>query len=162
MPPRSKYPLRVRHAGTDPVHAAKKYGTNGDSTACLLWLDSADPHIWCDDNAEVTCTKCIERLGPPPFEYPTPGTTGTLQRRLAEVIENEVPTGYSELAGERIAETVEKWRKGAEEHIRLVVDEMLADLIPDTTRSGATRLLVEKVLRSMDVGDNAVSEGENE
>lgn len=161
MPPRNKYPLRVRHAGTDPVHAAKKHGTKGDSTACLLWLDPADPHIWCDDNAEITCTKCIERLGPPPFEYPTPGTVGTLQQRLAEVIDNEVPAGYAELATQRIADTVEKWREEAEDRVRSAVDEALAHLAQDV-RSVVSRNLIEKMLRGMDVGGNVASEGMEE
>jgi hypothetical protein len=99
-------------------------------------------------------------MGPtaPIPEYPIPGTVGTLQQRLAEVVENEVPTGYSELATQRIAETVEMWRQDIESRVRMVVDEVLADLIPDTTRFDATRLLTEKVLRSMDVGDSAASE----
>lgn len=162
MAPRSKYPLRVRHVGTDPVHAAKEHGVKGHATPCLLWLDPAAPHIWCENDAEVTCAKCIERLASEPFECPIPGTVGSLQKRLAEVVENEVPAGYYELAAQRIAEAVENWRRETEERIRQMMDTALVDHIPDTTRTGVACLLTEKVLRGMEVGDGTTSEGTEE
>lgn len=70
--PRDKYPLRVRHAGTDPIHAARKRGPKGHDTPCWLWLNPADPHIWCDGDTEITCAKCIERLAPEPVNYAPP------------------------------------------------------------------------------------------
>jgi hypothetical protein len=158
LPP-VKFPFRVRYVGTDPVHGARSITAGGHATACLIWLDPKHSHTWYPEDAEVTCTKCIERMGPPPFEYPIPGTVGTLQRRLAEVIENEVPPGYHELAGRRIAETVENWRRETEGRIRRTVDAAFAEQIPDTARTGVARLLVEKVLRDMEVGDGVTNEG---
>jgi hypothetical protein len=152
----------VRYAGTDEVHAARSHSVSGHRTVCLLWLNPENPHVWCAKDAEVTCTKCIERMGPPPLKYPPPGTMGTLQERLAEVIESEVPTGYFDWAKQRVAETVESWRRDAEEQVRLAVSEVLVDFIPDTNRSDAARNMTEAVLRSMDIGSNVTNEGGQE
>lgn len=109
----------------------------------------------------MTCTKCIERMGPPRLKYPeVRGLVGTLQERIAEVIEDEIRD--DDWVRRRIAGTVETWRRDVEERVRLAVDEMLIDLIPDTTRSGVTRNMTDKVLRSMDIGSSVVSEGVEE
>lgn len=103
-------------------------------------------------------------MGPTVLKYVAeiPGRVGTLQERLAEVVKNEVPPGFGDLPGRRIAETVENWRRDAEERIRLSVDEMLVDLTSDATRSTVARDLTQKVLRSMDVGNNITDEGVEE
>lgn len=154
-----RFPLRVRHAGTDPVHAARSK-TPGHVTVCWLWLDPGDPHIWCDEGTEVTCTKCIERMGPEPVKRNAPGTVGTLQERLAEVIDSQIPSQDFELARHRIAETVDGWRRDAEERIRLSLDRGLADLIPEANRSDAVRNLTQAVLRNLDVGNDIPSKRE--
>lgn len=155
MVPPEKFPLRVRHAGTDPVHAAKGTSAGGHRTVCLVWLNPKDPHTWLPEGTEVTCTICADRLGPATLVYAAqaPGATGTLQERLVEVIENEVPPAWFLLVGERVAEAVENWRKGVEEEIHRTVEETLVGALPETIGPAVIHTLVERVLRSMDVGD---------
>lgn len=153
MAPRSKYPLRVRYAGTDPVHAAKEHGVKGHTTPCLLWLNPADPHVWCESDAEITCAKCIERLAPEEsVDYASLLTpkTGTLHERLAATLTDEIRQDRSVL--DRISRTVETWRREAEDRVRLAVNETLAGAIPGPVRSAVADILVERVLRSLDVG----------
>lgn len=161
MPPSAQFPLRVRYAGTDPVHGARSKTsgrTAGYVTACWLWLHPSDPHTWCAEDVEVTCIKCIERMGPTVSEYSIPGTVGTLQQRLAEVIENEVPPGVGDLPARRVTEVVEEWRQEVEQRVRLTVESELADLLQEPIRSTTASALVEKVLMSMDVGSSTTSE----
>ncbi|MFI5748914.1 hypothetical protein ACIBBE_23970 [Streptomyces sp. NPDC051644] len=42
-----------------------------------------------------------------------PGTTGTLPERLGDVIANEVPAAYAELATARVLEVVAAWQDDA-------------------------------------------------
>lgn len=51
-------PLRVRHVGTDPIHAAHRFNSADYITACQIWLSGADGHIRLSDNAEITCSTC--------------------------------------------------------------------------------------------------------
>ncbi|MFE0472550.1 hypothetical protein ACFW2V_13140 [Streptomyces sp. NPDC058947] len=149
-----RFPLRVRHAGANEVHAARSHPVKGHQTACLLWLDPEHPHTWAPEDAEVTCSKCLERLGPtnPRYAAEVPGTTGTLQERLAGIIENEVPLSSFPLVGERVTEVVENWRREVEEGVHRAVDETLAGALPEAVRSAVAHALVERVLRSMNVG----------
>jgi len=152
MIPRSKYPLRVRHAGTDPVHAAKEHGIKGHGTPCLLWLDPADPHIWCDDNAEITCTKCIERLAPEsvsyaPLQIPR---AGTLHERLASAFADEIRQDSG--VAWRIAETVEAWRREVEVRIRLALHTEASTLGMSGAGLDDVNELARKVMRAVNVG----------
>lgn len=62
MLPPLRFPLRARHAGTDPVHAARSILTGGHNTACLIWLDPEHPHQWLPEDSKVTCSKCIKSI----------------------------------------------------------------------------------------------------
>lgn len=156
-----QFPLRVHDAEADPVHAARSHPVKGHRTACLFWLDPKRPHIWCDKDAEITCANCIRRMGPPPVDWASARIpkNGALQERLAEVVAEEIRQDAD--VAWRIAETVERWRRGAEERVLLAVEGMLVDLIPDAARLGVARNLTEEVLRSMDIG-HAVREQEEE
>lgn len=158
MPQRSKYPLRVRHAGTDPVHAAREHGVKGHKTPCLLWLDPADPHVWCDGDAEITCTKCIEHLAPEPVNYAPLQIprAGTLHERLAMAIAEEARDNAG--LTWRIAGTVEAWRMDAEERIRRAVDKTLLGAVPDSVRPAIASILVDRVLQGLDVGRQCTDE----
>jgi hypothetical protein len=57
--PTLEFPLRARHARTDPVHAVRSILAGGHNTACLMWLDPKAPHQWLPEDSEVTCTKCL-------------------------------------------------------------------------------------------------------
>lgn len=59
LPP-LRFPLRARHAGTDPVHAARSIAAGGHNTACLMWLDPKAAHVWLPEASGITCTKCLK------------------------------------------------------------------------------------------------------
>ncbi|SFY52059.1 hypothetical protein STEPF1_05328 [Streptomyces sp. F-1] len=60
LPP-IEFPLRARHAGTDPVHAVRSILTGGHNTACLIWLDPAHSHQWLPGDSAITCSNCIKK-----------------------------------------------------------------------------------------------------
>lgn len=60
--PAISFPLRVKCAGTDPVHAARSIQAGGHNTACLVWLTPEAPHQWLSENVETTCSKCLKRI----------------------------------------------------------------------------------------------------
>ena len=158
MPPRNKYPLRMQYAGTGPVHAAKEHAVKGHDTPCLLWLDPTEPHVWCDDSVEITCTKCIERLGPEPVNYAPLQIprAGTLHERLAVALAEEARDNAS--VTWRVTETVEAWRMDAEERIQQEVDQTLVGAVPDSIRPAVTNILIDRVLRGLDIGRQRADE----
>jgi hypothetical protein len=157
--PSDKFPLRVRYAGTEEVHAARGVQVGGHRTVCLLWLDPERPHIWCTKEVEATCTKCIERMGPPPLKHSVPGTVGTLQERLAEVIENEVPVNWFPLVGHRVAETVESWRHDIAERARDAAVSELNSVYSGQIPDSVGRDIADAVLLALDLGDHEEEEG---
>jgi hypothetical protein len=85
----------------------------------------------------------------------TPGTSGTLQERVTEVIENEVPTAYAKLATMRLLDAIGAWRRDVREQgrqaavstvhavcsaqvpesvAREIADAVLDSILPDDTR----------------------------
>ncbi|MEU2354558.1 hypothetical protein ABZ599_16575 [Streptomyces misionensis] len=48
----------------------------------------------------------------------TPGASGTLQERVSEVVENEVPTAYAELATTRLLDAIGAWGRDVREQGR--------------------------------------------
>jgi hypothetical protein len=149
----------VRYAGTEEVHAARGVQVGGHRTVCLLWLDPERPHIWCTKDVEVTCTRCIKRMGPPPLTYPVPGTVGTLQERLAEVIENEVPPGYADLAARRLVETVSRWGGDVKEQARDAAVSKLNSVYSGQIPDAVGRDIADAVLLALDLGDHKGEEG---
>lgn len=61
--PSIPHQLRARYVNTDPVHAVKSIPAGGHNTACLIWLNSTDAHLWFPNGSEITCTKCIRIIG---------------------------------------------------------------------------------------------------
>ncbi|WHM30216.1 hypothetical protein OH540_09295 [Streptomyces sp. BPPL-273] len=57
-----EFPLRARHAGTDPVHAARSIRAGGHNTACLMWLDPKATHERLPEDSEITCSRCADRV----------------------------------------------------------------------------------------------------
>ncbi|MFD7465132.1 hypothetical protein [Streptomyces tendae] len=75
------------------------------------------------------------------FVEEIPGATGTIQQRVTEVIENEVPTTYADLATRRVVEVVTDWEGGMrEETLRLAAAYL-------RTRYGVTNRAAGDLLR---------------
>jgi hypothetical protein len=87
---------------------------------------------------------------------PVPGTVGSLQRRLAEVVENEVPAAYADLLTARLRETVEQWGQEAAEAARSVSREMFAGLMPGQTGINMAHEAADRILAATRISDPGV------
>lgn len=84
-----------------------------------------------------------------------PGTTGTIQQRVTEVIENEVPAAYADLATRRVIEAIDAWYETARERARATAQEMFAGLMPGATGTAMADEVADKILASTQAADRA-------
>jgi hypothetical protein len=75
-----------------------------------------------------------------------PGSSGSLKERIAEVIENEVPSAYARLAVERAGEALDAWQHGAVERARAQARTMFAGLMPGATGTNMADEVADKLL----------------
>lgn len=75
-----------------------------------------------------------------------PGTTGTLQQRVTEVIENEVPAAYANLATVRAVETIDAWQDGIRERARDAAVAKLRSLYSGQIPDSVARDIADAVL----------------
>lgn len=87
-----------------------------------------------------------------------PGTTGSLQQRIAEVVENEVPPAYADLAALHLRETVQQWADEASEAARSVGREMLAGLMPGQTGINMAHEAADRILAAVRISDSGEKE----
>lgn len=69
-----------------------------------------------------------------------PDAKGTLQQRVTEVIENEVPSTYADLATRRVIEAVAGWQEEAREETLRLAAEYLRKKYGVTNRAASDLL----------------------
>lgn len=84
---------------------------------------------------------------------PTPGSAGNLQRRIAEVVENEVPVTHANLVATRLREVVQQWESEANEAARRVGREMFAGLMPGQTGINVAHETADRILTAAHISD---------
>lgn len=75
-----------------------------------------------------------------------PGTRGTLQQRVTEVIENEVPATYSGLATVRAVEAIDAWQDAVRESARDAAVAKLRSLYSGQIPDSVAREIADAVL----------------
>ncbi|MFF5443195.1 hypothetical protein [Streptomyces achromogenes] len=75
-----------------------------------------------------------------------PGSTGTLQQRITEVMENEVPPSYVDLATARVIETIEAWQDVLREPARDAAVAKLRSLYSGQIPDSVAREIADAVL----------------
>ncbi|WP_191064660.1 hypothetical protein [Streptomyces sp. 5-10] len=63
MPTKTEYPMRVRLHGGRNTHGARETINTGAETACDTFVDILAENHWLDDDAKVTCKRCVQVMG---------------------------------------------------------------------------------------------------
>lgn len=82
-----------------------------------------------------------------------PGTIGSLQQRITEVVENEVPATYATLVTARLRATVQQWESEATEAARAVGRDMFAGLMPGQTGLNLAHEAADRMLAATRISD---------
>ncbi|MGX5183405.1 GntR family transcriptional regulator [Streptomyces avermitilis] len=85
-----------------------------------------------------------------------PGASGTLQERVTEVIENEVPTAYAELATTRLLDAIGAWRRDVREQGRQAAVSMVPAVCSGQVPESVAREIADAVLDCILPDDTAV------
>ncbi|MFF9003686.1 hypothetical protein ACF1GW_38975 [Streptomyces achromogenes] len=83
-----------------------------------------------------------------------PGTTGTLQQRVTDVIENEVPASYANLATTRVLETIDAWQDAVREPARDAAVAKLRSLYSGQISDSVAREIADAVLGALTAARN--------
>ncbi|MER6330530.1 hypothetical protein ABT298_14640 [Streptomyces sp. NPDC001034] len=84
----------------------------------------------------------------------TPGASGTLQERVTDVIENEVPTAYAELATTRLIDAIGAWRRDVREQGRQAAVSTVRAVFSGQVPESVAREIADAVLDSILPDDN--------
>ncbi|MFD6149384.1 hypothetical protein [Streptomyces sp. NPDC060243] len=78
-----------------------------------------------------------------------PGAAGSIQQRITEVIENEVPATYAHLAVQRAVEAIDDWREHARDRARAEAQKMLGGVLPGMTGSNMANETADRLLAAV-------------
>ncbi|MEW2493891.1 hypothetical protein AB0942_10125 [Streptomyces nodosus] len=84
----------------------------------------------------------------------TPGATGTLQERVTEAIENEVPTAYAKLTTTRLLNAIGAWRRDVREQGHQAAASTVHAVCSGQVPTSAAREIADAVLNSILPDDN--------
>jgi hypothetical protein len=83
-----------------------------------------------------------------------PGETGTLQQRIAGVVENEVPVAYVSLLTARLRQTVRQWEDEAAQAARTEAQRALAALVPDQADITVAHEVADRIMAAAHISDS--------